>query len=283
MKDQIFESDGETIKDDALNHYTVTFTLRDESVAASYNVVIGAVVNVPAAPAMVDGYAFQGWTLDGTDIAIGKEETTWTVTGAAPFTAKYSDTPTTCTITWNLANGTSETTSVNYGAEPSHADDTKAASEWYTYTFAGWSPALAAATEDTAYTSTFNRTATQALTDLIEDAQEIVNNADDYDGDYQDEIAQIDELLDKYPDTITEEEIETLDGLVDGADAYVLYTVTFNYNGGSEIASDKLSGAVIEIPSVGNYTADGKTYVFNGWVNAADATDTLAKDAATYP
>ena len=409
VKDQIFESDGETIKDDALNHYTVTFTLRDESVAASYNVVIGAVVNVPAAPAMVDGYAFQGWTLDGTDIAIGKEETTWTVTGAAPFTAKYSDTPTTCTITWNLANGTSETTSVNYGAEPSHADDTKAASEWYTYTFAGWSPALAAATEDTAYTSTFNRTATQALTDLIEDAQEIVNNADDYDGDYQDEIAQIDELLDKYPDTITEEEIETLDGLVDGADAYVLYTitwnlangtsettsvkagnlpshaddtkaasewytytfagwspalaaatedtaytstfnrtatqaltdliedaqeivdnaddydddyqdeidqieellgkypdmiteeeietldglvdgadayvlytVTFNYNGGSEIASDKLSGAVIEIPSVGNYTADGKTYVFNGWVNAADATDTLAKDAATY-
>ena len=282
VKDQIFESDGETIKDDALNHYTVTFTLRDESVAASYNVVIGAVVNVPAAPAMVDGYAFQGWTLDGTDIAIGKEETTWTVTGAAPFTAKYSDTPTTCTITWNLANGTSETTSVNYGTTPSHANDTKAASEWYTYTFAGWSPALAAATEDTAYTSTFNRTATQALTDLIEDAQEIVDNADDYDDDYQDEIDQIEELLGKYPDTITEEEIETLDSLVDGADAYVLYTVTFNYNGGSEIASDKLSGAVIEIPSVGNYTADGKTYVFNGWVNAADATDTIAKDATTY-
>ena len=48
----------------------------------------------------------------------------------------------TYTITWSLANGTSDSTTVTSGATPSHADDTKEATQWYTFNFDGWSPAL---------------------------------------------------------------------------------------------------------------------------------------------
>ena len=165
------------------------------------------------------------------------------------------------TITWNLANGTQDTTSVNHGVTPTHADDTKAASEWYTYSFDVWSPAPAAATGDAAYTSTFTRTATQALTDLIGEAQDIVNNAEDYDEDYQDEIGQIDDLLDKYPDTITEAELETLDDLVDGAEDYALYTITFETNGGSAVGPiTEKNGTEVTLP---DSAKDGCH--FEGW------------------
>ena len=164
------------------------------------------------------------------------------------------------TITWNLANGTAETTSVASGTTPSHADDTKEATTWYTFTFTGWTPALAAATEDKAYTSTFNRTATQTLTDLIGEAQDIVNNAEDYDAEYQDEIGQIDGLLDKYPDTITEEEIETLDGLVEGAEAYALYTITFVTEGSPVGSITAKNGTEVSLP---DSAKDG--FHFEGW------------------
>ncbi len=166
----------------------------------------------------------------------------------------------TYTITWSLADGTSDSTTVISGVTPSHADDTKEATLWYTFSFDGWSPALTPATADATYISTFSKTPTQALTDLIASAQGIADNASDYDDTYQDEIDQIEALLDKYPDAITEEEIETLKDLVDEADAFVLYTITFVTYSIDIWPITAKNGSVVDLP---DSAKDG--YHFEGW------------------
>ena len=87
-------------------------------------------------------------------------------------------------ITWkDDAGETIETTNVNEGETPSHADPTKAATAPYVYTFTGWTPALEAAVSNTTYTATFKRvvdmgTATGDYT--AEDGDEIVGSSETY-------------------------------------------------------------------------------------------------------
>ena len=60
------------------------------------------------------------------------------------------------TITWKNDDGsTIDTTTVNYGVTPTHTAPTKAATQQYTYTFAGWSPAVVSVTADATYTATY--------------------------------------------------------------------------------------------------------------------------------
>ena len=59
-------------------------------------------------------------------------------------------------ITWKMDDGTIiDQTSVESGVVPTHADPTKPATAQYSYTFAGWTPEVVAATEDATYTATF--------------------------------------------------------------------------------------------------------------------------------
>ena len=61
-----------------------------------------------------------------------------------------------CAITWKQDDGTTiDQTVVEYGQIPTHADPTKPATAEYTYTFAGWTPMIVAATENTTYTATY--------------------------------------------------------------------------------------------------------------------------------
>ena len=81
------------------------------------------------------------------------------MTGPATYTASYTSAKNSYTITWLNDDGSPiDTTTVEYGAVPTHADAVKAADAEYTYTFAGWAPAPAAVTGAAEYTATFTGT-----------------------------------------------------------------------------------------------------------------------------
>ena len=87
-------------------------------------------------------YTFAGWTPEIVE-----------VTESASYTATYTETLRSYTITWLDADGTSlGTTTVAYGQTPSHAAPASV------YTFTGWSPAPVAVTNDATYAATFSQT-----------------------------------------------------------------------------------------------------------------------------
>ena len=91
-------------------------------------------------------YTFAGWT-----------PAIVAVTGDATYTASYNETKNSYTITWLDDDGsTIDQTIVEYGQTPTHADPTKPADAEYTYTFAGWTPAIVAVIGDATYTASFN-------------------------------------------------------------------------------------------------------------------------------
>ncbi|MDY4186865.1 MAG: InlB B-repeat-containing protein [Candidatus Borkfalkiaceae bacterium] len=82
------------------------------------------------------------------------------VTGDATYTATYSSTVNTYTVTWKNGEDVLETDlAVPYGTMPTYdnTDPEKASDEYYDYTFGGWDPALAAVTGNVTYTAAFNR------------------------------------------------------------------------------------------------------------------------------
>ena len=93
-------------------------------------------------------YTFAGWSPEIE-----------AVTGDAAYTATFTKTVNTYTITWKNDDGTVLETDKNvpYGATPSYngATPTKAATAQYTYTFDKWSPTVATVTGDATYTATY--------------------------------------------------------------------------------------------------------------------------------
>jgi len=92
-------------------------------------------------------YTFAGW-----------ENKIVSVTGNATYTAKYTSTVNSYTVTWNVDGEISEET-YKYGETPKYKGETgKAADAQYTYTFNGWDKKFATVTEDVTYTATYNAT-----------------------------------------------------------------------------------------------------------------------------
>ena len=93
-------------------------------------------------------YSFAGWTPEIV-----------AVTGDASYTATFTATKNSYTVTWLSDDGSViDTTTVEYGEIPTHADATKPATAEYTYSFAGWTPEVVAVTGDASYTATFTAT-----------------------------------------------------------------------------------------------------------------------------
>jgi hypothetical protein len=150
------------------NSYTITFKDEDGTTISSTSVEYGQTPVEPTAPIkQSDGantYTFAGWT-----------PTIAAVTGDAEYTATFTATKNSYTITWKNEDGSviaSET--LEYGATPAHADITKESTAEYTYTFTGWTPQVEAVTGDAEYKATFTATKnTYTITWLNEDGSQI--------------------------------------------------------------------------------------------------------------
>ena len=142
--------------DSTVNKYKVTFVDEDDTVLQAeaqydYGTAV-ADITVPADPTKTDtaefDYEFTGWT---PALAVVTQDVT--------YKATYSETKRSYTITWNDdENNLIDTTTVEYGVTPTHADASKADDNKYSYTFAGWDPALASVTGPATYAATFSKT-----------------------------------------------------------------------------------------------------------------------------
>lgn len=105
------------------------------------------------------GYEFTGWNTEADGSGTSPVFGVTTLTGDTTYYAQWKIE--TYTITWNNEDGSLiTTTEVDYNTVPTPpADPEKAADAEYTYIFAGWTPEIVAATEDTAYTATYSKTA----------------------------------------------------------------------------------------------------------------------------
>ena len=95
-------------------------------------------------------YTFSGWDKEIT-----------AVTGDVTYTAQFTETTNTYTVTWIDGDGnTLKTDTVAYGTTPTYdgATPTKESNAQYTYTFSGWDKAIAAVTGDVTYTAQFSDT-----------------------------------------------------------------------------------------------------------------------------
>ena len=115
-------------------------------------------------------YTFTGWSPEIT-----------TVTGNATYTAQFSNTLRTYTITWRNGGIIEQDTNVPYGTMPSYdgPTPTKASTSQYTYTFSGWYPDVVTVRGNATYSALFE-THTRAFTvtwkDYNGDVLEVDNN-----------------------------------------------------------------------------------------------------------
>ncbi len=123
------------------------------------------------APDEQNTYVFAGWS---PQVASVTENTTYT----AVFTSIKNQ----YTITWlDDNNAQIDQTTVEYGVKPTHDDPTKAATAEYTYTFAGWSPAVVIATADVSYTASYSATKNKyTITWLNDDNTQIDQTSVEY-------------------------------------------------------------------------------------------------------
>lgn len=138
--------------------YVVRFNAQGHGTApANQEVIRGNKVTEPDVPTET-GYTFGGWYKESA-CTNAWNFATETVAGDVTLYAKW--TVNTYTITFKNYDDTElQSGSVAYGETPAYTGETptKTATEQYTYTFAGWSPAVASVTKDATYTAQFSST-----------------------------------------------------------------------------------------------------------------------------
>ncbi len=136
-----------------LRYYDVTWRDEDGTQLGTTNIVYGATPVYDGEPPTKATTAQYTYDFAGWSPAIAQ------VTGDATYTATYTQTLRYYSVTWKDDNGiTLGSDTLPYGETPSRDDPTKAATAQYTYTFAGWNPALATVTNDVTYTATYDAT-----------------------------------------------------------------------------------------------------------------------------
>ena len=139
------------------NTYTVTWKNHDGSVLETdRNVTFGTMPSYDGATPQRDAtaeftYAFSGWTPEVS--AVNRDIT---------YTAQFTSTTNTYTVTWKNHDGTVLETDENvpFGTMPGYngATPQRDATAEFTYTFSGWTPEVSAVNGDVTYTAQFTST-----------------------------------------------------------------------------------------------------------------------------
>ena len=137
------------------NTYTITWKNEDGTVLQSGEVAYGEAPvytgEMPSRPNTAENtYTFAGW-----------DKEVVTVTEAATYTATYTATKKTYTITWKNEDGTVlQSGEVAYGEAPVYTGEmpSRPNTAENTYTFAGWSPQIVPVAGDAEYTATYTAT-----------------------------------------------------------------------------------------------------------------------------
>ncbi len=272
--------------------YTITFKPEngEADIVNQYVKGTSAATIIPANPTKPStaqkNYTFAGWTPNVVD-----------VTSDATYTAQYTESTRQYTITWLNDDGSRiDTTQVNYGDTPTHADATKRATGQYSYTFSGWiadtagttgaAGGIVPVTNDATYKATFTEKPVQYTIRFVdEDGTELYSNKFDYNtnptygGNKTPSKAETDDYTYAFDGWVG-------DGLaapsttllpVTGDTTYTAhfketkkekkpttYTVNFDSNGGTgSMAAQVINRDTDTALSANTFTKDG--YDFNGW------------------
>ena len=139
-----------------VNTYTVTWVVDGVTVETDEDVPYGTMASYDGAEPEREATAQYTYTFKGWDKEIA------TVKGDVTYTAEFNSTVNAYTVTWvNDDDSVLETDeNVEFGATPNYDGETptKAADAQYTYTFAGWTPAVSTVSGDITYKATYNTT-----------------------------------------------------------------------------------------------------------------------------
>jgi uncharacterized repeat protein (TIGR02543 family) len=275
-----------------LNKYTVTFEDEDGTPISSaqyeYGTLAADIVK-PADPTKAADAQYT-YTFDAWSPAVAN------VIGDVTYTATYSSTVNKYTVTFEDEDGTEiSSEDYDYGTLASAivvpADPTKAADAQYTYSFAGWTPALVDVTTNATYTAMYGSTVNKyrLVITYVTPAGTVTPEGYaaeyEYGEEYNVESPDVDGCT---PD------IAAVTGAMGGADVAVTvtytlnqYTVTFKDEDGSVISSADYdygtAAADIVKPADPTKEADAQyTYSFAGWSPTLAEVTEDATYTATY-
>ena len=264
------------------NSYTVTWKNDDGSVIDTTSVEYGTVpTHADASKENTDEYTytFAGWSPDPE-----------AVTGDAEYTAEFTSKKNSYTVTWKNDDGSViDTTSVEYGTVPTHADATKENTDEYTYTFAGWTPEPEAVTGDAEYTAEFtSKKNSYTVTWKNDDGSVIDTTTVEY-GTVPSHADASKENTDEYTYTFAgwTPEIAAVTGEAEYTAAYTSqknsYTITWKNDDGSVIDTTTVEYGTV--PSHADATKENTaeyTYTFAGWTPEIAAVTGEAEYTAAY-